>query len=280
MNLEVESTYLTVPSTGQKITDGTIVMLSRFPGTKWIVHYGWYTCDNQQCRGWYFNSIPANTKIPVTDEDLMMLTVISTNTNNTSGCDCHPGPSPSPSPSPKPPTLPGPGGHGLSPQQAFELNRSWISVDTIAMRDELSESRLLPDGKVVRVNRATEDNKPKYYIWNQVTEKWDDFVIASSCTKIVEITQEDYDALSDEEKNNGTVYFIRDAESGSIENILTRTEADKLYASKDLEEKLDENVKDIVEEMLPEMVSKEIDDYLEENPIDSSPNTWQSWPTT
>ena len=280
MNLEVESIYLTVPGTGQQISAGTIVMLSRFPGMKWIVHYGWYTYSNQQCRGWYFNSIPANTKIPVTDEDLMMLTVISTNTNNSSGCNCYPGQSPSLSPVPKPPTPPGPGGHGLSPQQAFELNRSWISVDTIAMRDELSKGRLLPDGKVVRVNRATEDNKPKYYIWNQVTEKWDDFVIASSFTKIVEISQEDYDALTEEEKNNGTVYFIRDAESVSVENILPRPEADKLYASKDIEENLEQNVKDVVEEILPEMVSKEIDDYLEENPIDSSPNTWQSWPTT
>lgn len=242
----MESTYLTVPSTGQKITDGTIVMLSRFPGMKWIVHYGWYTYDNQQCRGWYFNSIPANTKIPATDEDLMMLTVISTDTNNIngSGCDCHPGPCPSPNPIPKPPTPPGPGGHGLSPQQAFELNRAWISVDTIAMRDELSEKRLLPDGKVVRVNRATQDNKPKYFIWNQVTEKWDDFVI------------------------HGT------------EGSLTKEEADKLYASKSIEDNIDDTVREVAEEILPEMVSKEIDDYLEENPIDSSPNTWQSWPTT
>lgn len=215
----MESKYLTVPNTGQKITDGTVVMLSRFPGIKWIVHYGWYTYDNRQMRGWYFNQIPSNTQIPVTEQDLCLLTVVSTS-GNSGGCNCHP----NPGPIPHPPTPPGPGGHGLSPQQAFELNHSWISVDTIAMRDELSEGRLLPDGKVVRVNRATEDNKPKYFIWNQVTEKWDDFVLGSG-----------------------------------------PTDAD-----------IKEQVREVAEEIVPEMVSKEIDEQLED--LDFS-QQWQSWPT-
>lgn len=215
----MESTYLTVPSTRQQITDGTIVMLSRFPGMKWIVHFGWYTYDNQQFRGWYFNSIPANTQIPVTEKDLKTLTVVSGG-GTSEGCNCHP--DPNPHPSPQPPTPPGPGGQLLSPQQAFELNRSWISVDTIAMRDEISESRLLPDGKVVRVNRATEDNKPKYYIWNQVTEQWDDFVIQAELVNV------------------------------------------------------DEQVREVAEEIVPEMVSKEIDEQLGD--LDSA-QQWQSWPT-
>lgn len=265
---QMSSKYLVVPSTGQQLTDGTIVMLSRFPGMKWIVHYGWYTYDNQQYQGWYFNSIPSNTVIPAEGEDLLLLTVLSTNTSN-SGCDCNPHPHPTTPPGPS-----GGPGKGLTPEQAYELNRAWISVDTIALRDELNK-RLLPDGKVVRVNRATEDGKPKYYIWNQVTESWDDFSITP--TKIVEISQEAYDALSEEEKHNGDVYFIYDAESSSITEGLTKEEADKLYASKSIEDDFEDTVTKVAEEIIPDMVSKEIDEQLEG--LDSL-QQWQSWPTT
>ena len=50
-------------------------MLARFPGTKWIVHNGWYTYNGANFTGWYFMSIPAQTCLPVTPEDLSHLSI-------------------------------------------------------------------------------------------------------------------------------------------------------------------------------------------------------------
>lgn len=174
--------YLIVPNTGQKLTEGDVVMISRYPGTKWVLHCGWYTYYNYQYSGWYFSSIPNNTVLPVDEDDLQYLTVISTNmSGGGSSCDCdcnhghnpghhpnHPGPKP---PGPHPPG-PLPAGPGLSPEQAEELDSAWISVDTIVERNLLN-TRILPDGKVVRVNN-TEDGEPKYFVWNKVKLQWDD----------------------------------------------------------------------------------------------------------
>lgn len=198
---------LIVPNTGQKLYDGDVVMLSRYPGMKWILHCGWYTYYNGNYQGWYFQSIPTNTVIPVVDDDLTLLTVVSTNSSSC-GCDCNSqsGSSgsncapPQPSPSIPPSNPSGPGGPGLSPENAYELDRAWISVETVAKRDQLNK-RLLPDGKVVRVNQTSEG--PKYFIWNQVTENWDDFNIETSG------------------------------------NSLSKEDADKLYATKTIEETVD-----------------------------------------
>lgn len=147
---------LIVPDTGVELHDGSIVILNRFPGTKWIVHNGWYSYQDQQYMGWYFCSIPSQTILPVSDEDLRMLTVVSDGE-----CPCPPGPKP-PMPFPDVP---------FTPQNAYELDRAWISVETIAQRDQLNK-RLLPNGKIVRVNNVS--GQAKYYIWNQVTQVWED----------------------------------------------------------------------------------------------------------
>lgn len=158
---------LIVPDTGIQLVDGSVVILARYPSTKWVVHHGWYTYGGQQMMGWYFCSIPANTVIPASDSDLRLLTVVS----NGDSCGCHPAPTPV-VPAPSPPPRPGPShpGGALPAQQAWELNRAFISVNTLAERDLLNK-RLLPDGKIVRV--GNDGDGPEYYRWNQVTSTWE-----------------------------------------------------------------------------------------------------------
>lgn len=154
---------LIVPDTGLELVDGSIVILARFPSTKWVVHYGWYTYSGQQMMGWYFCSIPANTVIPASDADLRMLKVVS----NSGSCNC-PGNAAPVVPAPPAPGCP-PGGP-IQGHQAWELDRAFISVNTIAERNLLNK-RLLPDGKIVRV--GNDGDGPQYYRWNQVTGEWE-----------------------------------------------------------------------------------------------------------
>lgn len=160
---------ITVPDTGAQLTDGTVVTLARYPGTKWIVHKGWYTFQGQQYNGWYFCSIPAQTILPISEEDLRLLTVVSGE-----GCEpCNPIYPPTPClPPPRPPAPCPPHPHPVpfTPQMAYELDRAWISVDTIAQMNILN-TRLLPNGKIVRVNNDA--TGPKYFRWNQVTQSWE-----------------------------------------------------------------------------------------------------------
>lgn len=185
---------LIVPETGVQIVDGTIVILSRFPGTKWIVHNGWYTYNSQQAMGWYFSSIPSQTIMPVTDDDLRLLTVVGTDC----GCHCPPTPSPTPpqpgpGPKPKPP---------LTDKQLEILNRSWITVDTIAERDKLFEDDLVINGRIVRVNQTVDG--PKYYRWNLVNETWDVETFGIDTSTFV--SQSDLaDAVTKEVNENPTV---------------------------------------------------------------------------
>ena len=187
---------LIVPETGVQIVDGTIVILSRFPGTKWILHYGWYTYNSQQAMGWYFSSIPSQTIIPVTDDDLKSLTVVGTDC----GCHCPPTPGPTPpQPGPGPCPKPKP---VLTDKQLEILNRSWITVDTIAERDKLFEDELVVNGRIVRVNQTVDG--PKYYRWNLVTETWDVETFGIDTSTFV--SQSDLaDAVAKEVNENPTV---------------------------------------------------------------------------
>ncbi len=98
--------YLKVPDSNIKLTDGSIVILARFPGTKWVVHYGWYDYASRRGMGWYFSSIPAQTTIPVTPQDLLLITLVEPGTTETSDLPrppCPPGPCPPQLPEPVPP---------------------------------------------------------------------------------------------------------------------------------------------------------------------------------
>ena len=94
--------YITIPNTCKHLYPGSVVMLGRFPGTKWVLQLGWYIHENMQLNGWYFSAIPSRSTIPVEESDLQDLVLIS---EGTSGCDCGcPAPIP---PYPKPPMPPG-----------------------------------------------------------------------------------------------------------------------------------------------------------------------------
>lgn len=154
--------YIAIPSTGTKLFDGTIVVLSTYPGTKWIVHRGWYSYQGSNYNGWYVMSIPTQECLPLSADVLNQISVIS----GGSDCGCHAHP-PSSCPPPHGPHGP----EGLSGKAKFQLDRAFITVDTIAERDFLFKNDLIPDGKIVKVNQTTTGTK--YFSWNQVTQQWD-----------------------------------------------------------------------------------------------------------
>lgn len=172
---------LTIPGTCTKIHDGTIVMLAKFPGTKWIVHNGWYTYQGKQYLGWYFCSIPAQVILPLNDEDLYMITIVSPD-------GCCPDPYP-----PYPPCPPGP----VPPDIIMQSRRAWISVETIAQRDELNK-QLVPNGKIVRVNNVS--GHPEYYRWNQVDQIWEPETFGIDVTNLV--TSDDVKSIIKEETSS------------------------------------------------------------------------------
>lgn len=189
------SDTLAIPGSDIELTDGTIVMLARFPGTKWVVHNGWYTYNGRSYEGWYFSSIPAKTKLPLNASDLADITIIS---GKSSELDPElPAPPPVPYP-PYPPYPPGPhppgphppGPHppvppkppGPSPEVPAFISRAdkarydaaFISLPLLKDRDALVKDTI-PDGKIVRVNSV--NGQPKYYIWSKYEYEWKEFSI-------------------------------------------------------------------------------------------------------
>ena len=169
--------YITIPSTGTKLFDGTTVVLSTYPGTKWIVHRGWYSHQGSNYNGWYVMSIPAQECLPLSADVLNEISVIS----GGSGCGCH-----TPPPSSCPPA------HGprvLGGKTKFQLDLAFITVDTIAERDFLFKNDLIPDGKIVKVNQTTTGTK--YFSWNQVTQQWDVETFGIDTSKFIAV--DDFD---------------------------------------------------------------------------------------
>lgn len=192
--------YLKVPDSNIKLTDGSVVMLARFPGTKWVVHYGWYNYSGRNAMGWYFSSIPAETIIPVSNSDLQLIVLVDQGQTSdvpesigdpSPMIPCPPGPTPGPSPCPpgpmppRPPfnptpdgLFPLPDGADRSPVSYFSkndkylLDASWISLPSIKYRDALSTIIKIPDGKVVKINNV--DGKTRYYSWDAVDQRWNE----------------------------------------------------------------------------------------------------------
>ena len=77
-----------------------------------------------------------------------------------------------------------------------------------------------------QVDTLLDDKVSDYYTKTQVDTLLDDKV------EIVEITQAEYDALSEEEKNNGKIYSITDAVIADMNNYYTKTEADGRFNPK------------------------------------------------
>lgn len=241
--------YLETPS-GLKLTDGSIVMLARFGSTKWVVHNGWYTYMGQQYSGWYFCAIPGQTVIPVNEEDLRLLTLVSG--GDSSYTPCPPGPyppappcPPGPGPGPCPPPGPAPGCDiPFTHQMAYELDRAWITVDTIAQRNKLN-SRLIPNGKVVRVNNVM--GVPKYYVYNQVTQTWDEetfgidtsnFVSLDEVNQVVNTAIQDMDITEKVEEVVDTSTNVQT----KVDNIIQETVPDMINQST---EEIHNDVKDL-----------------------------------
>lgn len=183
---------------GIQIVDGSIVILARFPDTKWIVHKGWYSYQGNQYNGWYLSSIPSQTTIPLVDSDLIGIRVVGGN------CPCPDQPFPSPNP-----PVPGCGG-GLKPEMAWELNRAWITVDTLEQLSRLNR-RLIPDGKIVRVN-DTGDGTAKYYRYDQAKSIWTEEYFGIDTTNWVskeDLSQEVKDQIDNVDLSSSVVNVIQ-----------------------------------------------------------------------
>lgn len=187
--------YLSVPDSKLKLTDGNIVMLERFPGMKWILHNGWYNYNGRQYMGWYFTSIPSQTILPVNNQDLRMITVVSGKSNDAypeypmppaphHHCPWpdphhhHHGPWPDPHYHHDGPLYPPVAPDPEPDKPAFfsntykrQLESAFISVPTLKKRDELDTTKL-PDGKIVRVNSV--NGEPRYYAWSAFNDHWEE----------------------------------------------------------------------------------------------------------
>ena len=73
-----------------------------------------------------------------------------------------------PPPGPVPPG-PGPSEERFTHEMRNQRERAWITVDTIEQRDRLN-IRLVPDGKVVKVNDV--GGSVKYYSYDQSLSTW------------------------------------------------------------------------------------------------------------
>lgn len=134
------------------ITEGTIVVLDKYPGVKWVTHYGWYTYAGNQALGWYFSSIPAMTILPVDQGLLVGLKIVGKEDEVPTG----------PCPS---------DGITFTKFDLMNIRQAFISVENIADRDRLNTLGDIPDGKIVRVN-DTEDHTIAYYEWDRASGKW------------------------------------------------------------------------------------------------------------
>lgn len=147
---------LIVPESGLRLNEGSIVELPQYDDIKWILRNGWYSYEGDRCQGWYVIAIGDQTILPINEIDLNLITLISAN----DGCSCIP--SQPPNPNHCHPPLPE---HNIHE----EVDRAFITVDTLAQRNKLND-RLLPHGKIVRVNNV--NGAIEYYEWDQVNEVW------------------------------------------------------------------------------------------------------------
>ena len=167
--------YVIVPGTQQRIYEGSVVVLFRLPGVRWILHNGYYNYSGRKQKGWYLASIPSDTTMPLFNEDLVAMKVID-----------QPGPTPPVPPhppvppGPHPPIPPGPGPHPpvpipipFTPQDKAQVDASMITVDNMASRDMMG-SASLQNGKIVRVNDIDGKGAVGYYEWDSSTESWKD----------------------------------------------------------------------------------------------------------
>lgn len=113
----------------------------------------------------------------------------------------------------------------LLQNQIDELRNSPDVVDIVDTYADLQayDTSKLGENDIIRVLKdETHEDKSAFYRW--VNGAWD-FIgtVDSGDTKSVELTQAEYDALSDAEKMNGTIYFITDGQGGGGGSIVGET---------------------------------------------------------
>lgn len=183
------SDFILTPDSNQKLVEGSVVKLARFPEIRWILHNGWYSYNGKQSQGWYFSSIPSQTILPVSTSDLYNLYIVS---NNDSLPDYPLDIDPFPPYMPHEPCRPCPPPYAY-PCDPWNLDKpaaitlrykrlldsAFVSVNTIADRDAI-DTNTIPDGKIFRVNYVADYNGPHYYIWNEAHKQFDDWNITFS----------------------------------------------------------------------------------------------------
>lgn len=149
-----EYTYIVVPNTNIRIYEGDYVKISGRPRLKFITHCGWYIYQGAQNYGWYFEGLKEGEIIPVTTIDLKLCTLTEVKTQGSNLND----------------------GKTVNYTRPFTeadaelLNRTFITLDTIAQRDNLDPTKLI-NGRIVRINDV--GGAPAYYIWNSTTSEWE-----------------------------------------------------------------------------------------------------------
>lgn len=154
--------YFIIPFTGQRVYDGTVVIIARLPSLKFVAHNGIFEYNGETKKGWYLVDVGDSSIMPLFKGDLNGMKI--------DGQPYPPGP-----PGPCPPHPPGPfppGPSPLTPTDRAVLNAAMITVPTLADRDRL-DSQWLIDGRVVRVNNS--EGKLAYYQWNAKTLSWEDY---------------------------------------------------------------------------------------------------------
>lgn len=182
--------YLRVPDSDIRLVEGNVIILQKYPTIKWILNNGWYEYQGDMVDGWYITSETDETVLPITEEELEGVVIVSTKYNDALPPypyldepqyppvnplpPCPPEPPPPPPVPPEPPT-PEP----IPPERlpAFfsqalktQLEQAFISVATVEERDAIKN---VPDGKIVRVNDVL--GKPKYYEWFEEGNCWRNF---------------------------------------------------------------------------------------------------------
>lgn len=242
---------LQLPGSSEYVTDGAIIVISQFGTTRWIAHYGWYTYKSQQSLGWYATSIPNQTVVPLVDSTLIGVSIISS--NGSCGCNSQPSCCPPTPPCPPVPPFPPvppcpPPGPEFSVEDKWELARAALSVNTIAERDKLGTNPLLPHGKLVRVNECP-DGKSHYYVWNQITQQWDEETFGAAG----DISQMVKDEVSDQLADLDIDKKISDAiDDKDIPKLID----DAITNNKQLES----TVTDIAQRVVPPIVDAKLED--------------------
>jgi len=251
--------YYSVPNSNVRLKDGMVVMLLRFPGTKWVVHNGAYTYNGRNYFGWYFSAIPSQTKMPVNPHDLIGITIVSDG-------DSYPEPYPNPNPgmypppcpddrwgpNPYPPMPPAPDGHGPFHfgRAEFEmLNSAFITVENVRKFEQL-DTRVMPDGRIVCIN--SDNGERKYFRWNERDDCWDEIdpaaIIIEEVTKILVdyYNKDDIDAKVD--NINSSIDEIDesiDEVSGEVERVDTKIDTIKAELDETISEISEKEITDV-----------------------------------